>query len=325
MVTHEDMPYEMPEWLRAVTDATNALPGMEIDAAEGGGETMMQRTAEISSGYFSLYLEQGAEAALDSFQDYLGRFAEGNRQAGILTPVMAEQFGLLANIASLRYDEADRDQRQAIIAKIEDYLSKRSGGSVSAFTAQLRNPLMLRDLVLHDAATNLPSAPYGYRRFLRDAEWPEVTASIEDPSNNPIVFGIFGLLDSTAPDTRSKLRDVYPELVEQSLNITAARLFCEGAHEEILMDQMPEMYNTWEETIQKVLLDYAEEFRPLILQRLAETDWASLLLDPEFSFDELYQKLATTRFLLTEDGRLERYLAGAAPLENDADSLGENR
>jgi len=73
------------------------------------------------------------------------------------------------------------------------------------------------------------------------------------------------------------------------------------------------------------LLDYAEEFRPLILQRLAETDWASLLLDPEFSFDELYQKLATTRFLLTEDGRLERYLAGAAPLENDADSLGENR
>jgi hypothetical protein len=157
---------------------------------------------------------------------------------------------------------------------------------------------------------------------MENATWPEVVGAIEHPASNPIMFGLAGLLNSTDPETRLDMGYVYPHLIGQSLDIVVARLFCDGAHEEILTG---ETHGVWEENIYNALLDYAEEFRPLILQRIVQTDWPSLLLDPKFSFEELYAKMSATRFLLSEDGRLERSSASAAPLEDDADGLGEDR
>jgi hypothetical protein len=112
-MNYADMPYEAPAWLRAQIVRVAAMPGysFEGDMVAKGAEWQMQ-TDRLVAEYFADYLSDPS-ATIANLTQFSKRFTPINDNANILTPVVPDQFGALANIASLRYRDCDKTGKLA--------------------------------------------------------------------------------------------------------------------------------------------------------------------------------------------------------------------
>jgi hypothetical protein len=302
----EDMPYQPPEWLiDAVGHVSSLGAGYSLEGdMEAKATDWAVENDRVVGEYFTKFLENPAAARQD-MESYLGRFAAINREANILNRILPEQFGKIANIATMGYGEMDKDGRQETASVVWHFLTQKNSAKIPYYVGLLREPALMRDLALHWSALNW-SASYQHECFMADNDWPAVQEQLKVPGENPLLFSLAAPLKSTPQEVRQSFETEYPELAGHGLDIIAAHMFNAGAHDEILSREMPKHYTRWEAAIDKRLQNYADEYRQPLLERIASTDWRDALLDPRFSFDKLYNKMLTTRFELNADGGLVR-------------------
>jgi hypothetical protein len=163
-------------------------------------------------------------------------------------------------------------------------------------------------LVAHWEVINWPF-DRDYARFLKgNTDWNAVRDNINLNANNPTIFAITIPEASTDPLVRARFRDTYPDLSQKGIEIIAAGLYNRGAHDEILLEDMPEMayhYKDWETTIYESLAEYGEEYRPKILTAITEEKW-HIFEDTNLTFQEMLDKVLHTSFSLDENGLLVR-------------------
>lgn len=306
-----EMDPKSPGWLNRGYETLRNLGFTPVTDSDDPGKRYARQTEAIGLNYLKLYLTD-SDQAIGSFGDYLERFKDINRNAGILSGVTPDQFGMLTNIASLHYTTDDRDRQIALHRQLHKYLSGRSSASIPGLTAHIRKPELLRDLVAHWEVINWPSIG-SYKRFLEgNTDWEDIQQNAEDNENNPVMFVLAVLLDSTDPTVRQQFRDAYPELSQQGIDIVAAGLFNKGAHDEILSEKpdstgwYKSYYKGWEESIYDALKGYGIEVRPEILRAITEAGWNVYPEVEGISFKTLMEKITHTTFSLNEERKLVR-------------------
>ncbi|MBI4098076.1 MAG: hypothetical protein HY426_03475 [Candidatus Levybacteria bacterium] len=306
---------ESPAWLTQDHDFLRRNGFVPVTDSDSSGDQYASQTEAVGLEYLRLFLTD-PDHALESIGDYFGRFKDINRSVGILSRLTPEQFGMIANIASLHYTTFDRDRLITLHSKLHDYLKGRNSASIPGLTAQIRKPELLRDLVAHWDVINWPSTG-GYTRFLKgNTDWENVQQEIELRENNPVLFALTMPLDSTDPVAREHFRASYPELSHQGVDIIAAGLFNKGAHDEILRAEKgpsPDTaewyrahYKGWEDSIYESLLRYGAEYHPAILRAITEAGWNVFPEVEGITFQSLMEKITLTSFSLSEDGKLVR-------------------
>lgn len=306
-----EMDPKSPEWLSRGYETLRKIGFTPVTDSDDPGKSYARQTEAIGLNYLKLYLTE-PDQAVGSFGDYLEKFEDINRNAGILSRVTPDQFGMLTNIASLHYTTVDRDRQITLHRQLNEYLSGRNIASIPGLTAQIRKPELLRDLVAHWEVINWPSIG-SYKRFLEgNTDWVDIQRNIEDSENNPVLFALAVPLDSTDPTVRQQFRDAHPELSQQGIDIIAAGLFNKGAHDEILSEEpdstgwYKSYYKGWEESIYDALGGYGTEVRPEILRAITETGWNVYPEVEGISFQTLMDKITHTSFSLDEEGKLVR-------------------
>ena len=297
-----------PAWLSQSYEALRQLGFTPVADSDTPGDKYAQQTEAIGLDYLKLYLTE-PDQALEEIGDYLSRFKDINRSAGILSRVTPDQFGMIANIASLHYTTIDRSRQIALHSKLHDYLKGRNSASIPGLTAQIRKPELLRDLVAHWDVINWPTTG-SYARFLKDnIDWEAIQQNIELAENNPVMFALTVPLGSTDQGIRQKFRTAYPELSHQGVDIIAAGLFNQGAHDEILSAKPHNsdgFYKGWEDSIDEALASYGIEYRPEILRAITQAGWNVFPEVEGITFKELMEKITHTTFSLNEEGKLVR-------------------
>lgn len=310
-MTAEQPPYQTPEWLQARISILGEL-GFSTDDYDEFGAHYAKHTDVVAAECFELTLSNHDEA-IEEIPHYLERFEAINKDPrfniGLLTPVTPEQFGLIINIVSLQYECFDEDRREQVLVKICNFLGKKNCLSVPGYTAQIRNPELVRDLVGHwNIYWPLLSE---YIRYASKEDPEQVMQSLDDHRNNPTMFALAIPSASTPASTRDRFRRDYPSLSRQGIDIIAAGLLYEGAHSEILREKGLEFYRdySWEETIYRMLKEYGEEYHNQILEAIVNR--APHIFDNnELTFIELAKKLRNSSFLLSEEGELVRFSTG---------------
>lgn len=307
----EEYPYPIPDWLQGHLQAITGLEGFEGNATEVAafGEHFARGTDLVAAAYFSLFMADPDEA-IEQMGTYFSKFKDINNDPhysiGLLTRMTPEQFGLIANIASLHYDSADEAERIRILNGLDGFLRTKSSMNLPGFVSTLRNPQLMGDLIFHWSSTYWDSqinSPLDH--FLRTADVAAVEQQLQHPANNPLLFALAAPLKTTAPAAREYFRNAYPLLAEQGLDVIAAALLCQGAQEDVLHDHDPSFHKlTWESSIDAELKAYSEGYRLPLLERMISGDFK--ILDEEMSFPQLVQKLTNTAFSLDEAGRLVR-------------------
>lgn len=308
-----EMDPKSPAWLSQSYDVLRGLGYTPVTDSDNPGDQYAQHTEAVGLEYLRLFLTE-PDQALEGVGDYLNRFGDTNRSAGILSRTTSEQFGMIVNIASLHYTTLDRGRLLVVHRQIDKYLSGRNSSSIPGLTAKLRKPELLRDLVAHWSAINWPSTG-SYARFLEgNTDWESVRQQIELRENNPVMFALTVPLDSTHPMTRQRFRGAYPELTQQGVDIIAAHLYNKGGHDELLRESAtPDFadwyrahYKRWEDSVYDGLENYGAEYRPDILRAIAEGRWNIFREDEDLYLPSLTKKMIHTSFSLNEDGKLVR-------------------
>lgn len=301
---------ESPAWLAQSYDFLRRHGYTPVTDSDNPGDQYAQQTEAVGLEYLRLFLTEPNQA-IESIGGYLNRFEDINRSSGILSRTTAEQFGMVINIASLHYTTFDRGRLLVLHRQIDKYLSGKNSANIAGYTAQLRKPELLRDLVAHWSAINWP-ATGNYVRFLEgNSDWESVQQEIELRENNLVLFALTVPLDSTDPEIRERFRVSYPELSQQGIDIIAAGLYNSGAHDEILRSTPGSSgwyiahYKGWEDSIFDRLVYYGTEYHPAILRAISAANW-NLFEEENFTFREIIEKMSHTSFSLSEDGKLVR-------------------
>lgn len=301
-----DMDPRGPKWYDDDREILKKL-GYDIAAPDDSGNQYAAAIDTVGLEYLKLHLND-PDAALEAIPTYLRRFGTANRNAGILSELTAEQFGLIINIASRQYSTLDEGRMHFLLRQVCGYLNNKNSMNVGGFTAQLRNPELLRDLVAHWEVINWPF-DRDYARFLQgNADWDSIRDNIDLNANNPAIFAITIPEASTDPLIRARFRDTYPDLSQKGIEIIAAGLYNKGAHHEILLEEMPTMahrYKSWETTIYEGLAGYGEEYRHEIVATITEEKW-HIFEDTDLTFQQMLDKVRHTSFSLDENGLLVR-------------------
>lgn len=301
-----------PAWLGQDYDVLRGLGYTPVTDSNNLGDEYAEHTEAVGFEYLRLFLTE-PDQALEGIGNYLNRFGNINRSAGILSRITSEQFGMIANIASLHYTTFDRGRLLVLHRQIREYLSGRHSSSIPGLTAQLRKPELIRDLVAHWSAINWPLTR-SYARFLEgNTDWEGVQQQLELRKNNPVMFTLTVPLDSTDPRIRQRFRIMHPELAQQGIDIIAAHLFNSGAHDEILRAWgLPDTtewyrahYRCWEESIYDQLTCYGAEYHFDILRAITEARW-NIFPEADLAFPKLMKKITHTSFSLSEDSKLVR-------------------
>ncbi len=304
-----EMEPKSPAWLTQRYNILRGLGYTPVADRDNPGTQYAQQTEAVGLDYLALFLTE-QDRALASMGNYFGRFGEINRAAGILSSLTAEQFGMIANIASLHYATFDQESLHLCLTQVAKYLNDRNSRSIPGLTAKLRKPQLVRDLVAHRQNVNYPAdGPYG--RFLQqNADWETVRQHIELRDNNPVLFAVTIPHARTDAEIRERFREAYPELAAQGIEIIAARLYNQGAHDEILSADpylsTAARYKGWEDSIYDTLEYYGPEYRHDILEAIAAARW-NIFDDEELSFSSLLEKITHTSFTLNENGMLARH------------------
>lgn len=309
-----EMDPRSPGWLSQNYHILRQLGFSPVTSSENSGDQYALATEAVGFEYLRLCLTE-PDQALESMGTYLHRFTGINSDAGIISGTTADQFGMIANIASLRYTTFERSRLLALHRHIDTFLSAKNSANIPGYTSKLRKPELLRDLVVHWSAIHWPNTD-DYIRFLKGtSDWETVQQHIERTDNNPVLFALSVPLALTDPVIRLRFRDEYPELAQQGIDIIAARLFNRRAHDEILRARgsTPELkqwyeehYKGWEESITASLARYAPEYRQDILRGITAAKWNIFPEIEEISFPKMVDKIAHTGFSLDEDGMLVR-------------------
>lgn len=308
-----EMEPKSPAWLNQSYDILRGLGYAPVTDSDNPGNQYAQHTEAVGLEYLRLLLTE-PDQALESIGDYFNRFGDINRDAGILSRLTADQFGMIVNIASLHYTTFDRGRFLTLHRQLDKYLSKRNSASISGLTTQLRKPELLRDLVVHWSALHWPSSG-SYASFLKgNTDWESVQKHVELPENNPVLFALNVPLASTDFWVRQHFRDTYPGLTQQGVDIIAAHLFNRGAHDELLRTSAtPDFaewyrahYKGWEDSIYNQLAHYGAEYQPDILEAITKARWNVLPEEEDLYLPSLTKKMVHTSFGLNEDGKLIR-------------------
>lgn len=308
-----EMEPKSPVWLNQGYDTLRQLGYTPVADSDNPGDQYAQQTEAVGLEYLRLFLTEPGQA-VESMGDYLNRFGDINRSAGILSRTTSEQFGMIVNIASLHYTTFGRDKLLVLHRQVDSYLSNRNSASIPGLTAQLRKPELIRDLIAHWSALHWPSSG-SYARFLDgNTDWEGVQKHVELPENNPVMFALTIPLASTNFWVRQHFRDTYPELAHQGVDIIAAHIFNRGAHDELLRTSAaPDFaewyrahYKEWEDSMHDQLSHYGADYQPDILEAITEAKWNVLPEEEDLYLPSLTKKIAHTSFSLNEDGRLVR-------------------
>jgi len=306
----DDTPYDPPAWLQEHFELIReALPhydfGKDFPAYQ---QHIARATAELSAEYFSLYMRSPDEA-ISQVPDYLERFCDINRdprfEAGVLNPIVPEQFGLIANIATLQYAESPAERRSTTLHIIGDSLVKQNTLQIPYYTAELRNPAFVRDLCAH-WDIYLPNTR-NYASMLQHADWPIIESAMANHRTNPLTLALAVPLPTTPPETRARFRQQYEKIADQGVNVLAAALLSRGASDEVSRDILghERFPMTWEDSIYRSLDRYAEEYPALILTKIASGAGASTHVT-KLAHPRLIEKLQSVTFSFDEYGILRR-------------------
>jgi hypothetical protein len=306
----DDLPYDPPAWLQAHFEAiSSALPDYDVDSdATEYAQHFARATAELGAAYFDLYTHDPAGAVV-RLPEYLARFRGINQdprfQAGILNPIVPEQFGLIANIATLRYGESGPDQQRNTLKAIGGALITHNTLKIPFYTAELRDPSFVRDLCAHWDIYQ----PHirNYTSMAEHADWPTIQAAMANHRVNPLMLALAVPLPSTPPETRAQFRQEYETVADQAVDVAAAIVLSRGASDEVSRDIVgPDRFPmSWEESIYHNLDHYAEEYRPLILAKIAAGAGAAAHVT-ELAHPRLIEKLQSADFSFDADGALHR-------------------
>lgn len=312
MISGEINP-KSPDWLKKQYQVLRQLgynPASESDNPE---DQYSKGTEAVGLTYLKEYLTEPGKA-LSGIGDYLKRFGEVNKSAGILSRVTPDQFGMIINIASLGYNTFDRQRLLILHTESHDYLKGENSADIPAFTAQLRKPELLRDMVAHWSSIYWPNTT-SYTTFLtNNTAWDRVKQQVELRENNPILFGLTVPEAPTDPLIRHQFKDEYPELTQQGIDIIAAGLFNRGAHSEVLRENATpqfeqwykERYKNWEDTIREGITRYAPGYRPDILQAITEARWNIFPEVKVLATPKIMDKISRTSFSLDAEGEFVR-------------------
>lgn len=273
------------------------------------GAQTAQKTEGLASQYFDLYI-RNPDAATKNLTRYLNRVAAANAENSnvIIKDVTPAQFGLMTNIVSLQYEQLSEPQQLRILRSTRKFLGRESR-QYASFTAQLRNPGLLHDLVLHQNAMFWPSQ-WQYEEFLErmGSDWEGVEQNLLYHANNPLMFALTVPLATTDAGIRERFQRKYPNLTDQGIEIIAAHTLSLGAHHECLSEIMPgSEYGGWEMSMSATLSLYGEEYcRPI---KESITSGRHRIMDPKLSFEGLTDKLGSTSFLLADNGAFVRFAA----------------
>lgn len=302
-----------PAWLTDDYDALRRRGYTPLVDSDNSGDQYAKETDAVGLEYLKLYLDN-PDQALESIGDYLKRFGDINESAGILSKTTGEQFGMIVNIASLRYTTFDNDRTLALHRQLNKYLSNRNCANIPGLTAKLRKPELLRDLVAHWSVLHWPSSG-SYSRFLQDnTDWENIQKNIDEPENSPVMFALTIPLALTDSLVRQQFRNDYSELSQQGVDIIAAHLYNQGAHNELLRESASPSsaewyknnYKGWEDSIYSGLDNYGIEYRSSILKSITDAKWNVLPEGEDLYLPSLTKKIAHTSFGLTNDGQLAR-------------------
>lgn len=304
MTSQENEPaFPGAEDAEAALRAVQAIPGYSLEVeAEVAAEWWAEANDHVVADFLQLYLENPQQAP-DQIPEFLKRFGKINNTIDILTSVLPEQFGRLVNIASTNYGNLDRNGRKNVMNGIHAFLRTKSS-TYTSHVNQLRHPILLRDMVYHWDAVNWPYTE-AYRHFLEESTPQMLWLAMQDETNNPLLIALTVPLASTPETVRRAFRSSYPQLSAQALEVITAHLLCLGAHNEIL-----DKTQRWEQSITDGLQEYAAEYRQPILEVITTHNFA--ILDEQFSFQSLAEKLNATRFRLDTTGKLLRYSPASA-------------
>lgn len=267
-------------------------------------DSWSRQVDEVVTEYFTLHMEEGSEAALDKFEEYLDKFRPINRKVGIRTRLYPEQFGMIANTASLRYDQLELSGREKIIGALRSFLYGKHTSKIPFFTAELRQTSLLQDILLGD---DIFWPKLNATAGMEDMDRNTLTQQLVDPRNNPILFALRATLYTTPAETRDHLSAERPTLLSQGIGIVAARILGRGLYDEYIHKFTPDRPRpVWVNTLQTYLSKHAAPCRPPILEQIAENDWPirriPLYTDYVEALDKLQAKAKT--LVVRPDGQI---------------------
>jgi len=300
-MTAENLGYTPPDWLREQVEVIRGSH-FDVEDAEEFGEHYARETDSVASEYFQLYLQNPNEA-VTRVVEFLGKFSLANNDSrfsiGILSRYTAEQFGLIINIASLRYSDADQAHKIAVLSEVDNLLADRNSANVPGLTATIRNPQLLRDLIT-DWDVNWPYLS-NYKEFVNRADWDEVETAMRDHENNPLLFSLVLPADSVDSELRDKFRRSYPELYNEGIKTIAVFLKTRGILHEALGQDYPSRYVSCQDFINERIKKYAKDCRNEILSAIVEGVPGITYINATYS-SKITDLQQGAKFELSDDG-----------------------